>query len=249
MANRAVFLDRDQTIIEDPGYISDPAAVKLLPGVDLAIKSLRQGGYLTVVVTNQSGIARGLLTEEALEKIHGEMRRQLAAGGAHLDAVYYCPFHPEGTVEPYAVDSDLRKPSPGMLLKAAGDLDIDLSASWMVGDGARDIEAGQRAGCRTIRVRAAAPAVSAEAEDENVQSDFTVRNLLEAAKLILHAPARVHARPGGAASPPRAAEGTPPPSPGGEAGLGEREILLEILRQVRELSRKLGQGGPGNSNQ
>ena len=81
MSNRAVFLDRDRTIIEDPGYLSDPSAVKLLPGADLAIKSLRQAGYVVVVVTNQSGIARGLLTEDALEKIHAEMRRQLRAGG------------------------------------------------------------------------------------------------------------------------------------------------------------------------
>jgi D,D-heptose 1,7-bisphosphate phosphatase len=243
MANRAVFLDRDQTIIEDPGYISDPSLVKVLPGVDLAIKSLRQGGYLAVVVTNQSGIARGLLTVDMLDKIHGEMRRQLAAGGAHLDAVYYCPFHPEGTVEPYAVDSDLRKPSPGMLLKAAGDLDIDLSGSWMVGDGARDIEAGQRAGCRTIRIRSASPAVSAEADDENVQADFVVRNVLEAAKLILQAPARAHARPAAAPQSPRAVEGAPSQAPAAEASMSEREILLEILRRVRELSRKSGHDG------
>ena len=157
MAGKAVFLDRDNTVIEDPGYISDPQVVKLLPGVELAIKSLAQAGYKVVVVTNQSGVARGLLTEEMLERIHTELRRQLGQHGAHLDGVYYCPFHPEGTVEQYAKDSDLRKPKPGMLLKAAQELDIDVSASWMVGDSARDIEAGQRAGCRTVRVRAHQP--------------------------------------------------------------------------------------------
>lgn len=190
MANKAVFLDRDNTLIEDPGYLSDPAAVRLLPGVDLAIKSLAQCGYKTVVVTNQSGIARGLLTEEALERIHGEMRRQLAERGAHLDAIYYCPFHPEGTVEQYAKDSDLRKPKPGMLLKAAKDLDIDLSASWLVGDGARDIEAGQRAGCRTVRVRTkpSQRMMPGEESDESVQADHTVRNLVDAARVILRAP-------------------------------------------------------------
>jgi len=236
MPNRAVFLDRDHTIIEDPGYISDPAGVKLLPGADLAIKALRQAGYLAVVVTNQSAVARGLVTEETLEKIHGEMRRQLAAGGAHLDALYYCPFHPEGTVEPYAKDSDLRKPQPGMLLKAASDLDIDLAASWIVGDSPRDVEAGQRAGCRTIRVRVPEPPLGAEPEDENVQPDFTVRNLLEAAKLILQAPARAHPRP--AALAPSAGAAAPSAAPG-EAGLTDREILLEVLREVRELSRKM----------
>jgi D-glycero-D-manno-heptose 1,7-bisphosphate phosphatase len=239
MANRAVFLDRDRTIIEDPGYISDPGAVKLLPGADVAIKGLRQGGYLAVVVTNQSAIARGLITEETLERIHGEMRRQLAAGGAHLDALYYCPFHPEGTVEPFARDSDLRKPQPGMLLKAAKDLDIDLSASWMVGDSPRDIEAGQRAGCRTIRIRVPQP-LGAEPEDENVQPDFTVRNLLEAAKLILQAPARAQPRATAAVPPAAAATAGAP----GEAGMADREILLEVLREVRDLARKVrGKGG------
>ncbi|MDP7288001.1 MAG: HAD family hydrolase, partial [Phycisphaerae bacterium] len=153
--SKAVFIDRDNTIIDDPGYISDPAAVKLLPGVELAIKSLAQTGFKNIVCTNQSGIARGMLTEEGLDSIHAELRRQLGDKGAHLDAIYYCPFHPQGTVEKYACESDLRKPKPGMLLKAAADLDLDLSECWMVGDSARDIEAGQRAGCRTIRVRTA----------------------------------------------------------------------------------------------
>ena len=234
MANRAAFLDRDRTIIEDPGYISDPSLVRLLPGADLAIRSLKQAGYRVIVVTNQSAIARGLLTEEALEKIHGEMRRQLAAGGAHVDAVYFCPFHPEGTVKAYARDSDLRKPQPGMLRKGAQEFDLDLAASWMIGDSARDVEAGQRAGCRTIRLRAGPPSLAAESEDENVQPDFVVRNLLEAAKMVLQAPPP---------SPPRAAAATPPapagPGPASGAPKTDREILLEILQQVRELAREL----------
>ncbi len=234
MTHRAVFLDRDRTIIEDPGYIADPGLVKLLPGADLAIKGLRQAGYLAILVTNQSAIARGLLTLETLETIHAEMRRQLAAGGAHLDAIYYCPFHPEGTVEPYAVDSDLRKPRPGMILQAAREHDIDLSASWMVGDSPRDIEAGQRAGCRTIRIRGPEVSQVGEADDEAVQPDFVVRNLLEAAKIILQAPARAQT-PGAAA---RAS--AHPSAASGEAALTDRELLLEILHEVRELSRKLG---------
>ena len=238
MANRAVFLDRDRTIIEDPGYISDPAAVKLLPGADLAIKSLRQAGYVVVVVTNQSGIARGLLTEDALEKIHAEMRRQLRAGGAHVDAIHYCPYHPEGTVEKYAVDSDLCKPKPGMLLKGAEDFDIDLTTSWMVGDGARDIEAGQRAGCRTIRIRGASRDIPGEPEDEGVQADFTVKNLLEAAKLILHAPAHAAAR---RTSPPSPAPARGSGPSGADQHMSDREILMEILQCVRRLVRE-GQG-------
>ncbi len=185
MANKAVFVDRDNTLIEDPGYISDPSLVRLLPGVELAIKSLSQQGFKVVVVTNQSGVARGLLTEEALGQIHQELRRQLGDHGANLDGIYFCPFHPEGTVEKYTCDSELRKPKPGMLLAAAKDLDIDLAASWMVGDSPRDIEAGQRAGCRTIRVRTQHDPASGEKSDEDSQADYIVRNLVDAAKVII----------------------------------------------------------------
>jgi len=185
MARRAVFLDRDHTVIDDPGYLSDPNAVKLLPGVERAIRSLAQAGYKIVVVTNQSGIARGILSIETLDAIHAELRRQLAADGAHVDAIYYCPYHPDGTVEEYAIESDLRKPQPGMLLKAAEDLDLDLAESWMVGDSARDVEAGHRAGCRTIRLRTGRTRSPGEAMDDDLQGDYTVRTLPEAAKLIL----------------------------------------------------------------
>jgi len=269
MAGKAVFLDRDNTLIEDPGYISDPKVVTLLPGVELALKSLAQCGYKLVVVTNQSGIARGLITEQTLEKIHAELRRQLSERGAHLDGIYYCPFHPEGTIEEFAKQSDLRKPQPGMLQLAAKELDIDLSQSWMVGDSARDIEAGQRAGCKTIRVRSrpdrhATPGLE---NDEDVQADCTVRNLVDAARVILRAP-----RQGRTARGPTQAErpalGTPggagpstKPSPLPIAGrqplavvadeadrdaetapsVDERDqhrIRAEILRYVRQIARE-----------
>jgi D,D-heptose 1,7-bisphosphate phosphatase len=185
--SKAVFMDRDNTIIEDPGYISDPDSVKLLPGVELAIKSLAQAGFKNIVCTNQSGVARGILTEDDLESIHAELRRQLADKNAHLDAIYYCPFHTQGTIEQYARESDLRKPKPGMLLKAAEEFDLELSQCWMVGDSARDIEAGQRAGCRTIRVRGASSGETSttDRDDETVQADYTVRNLVEAARIIV----------------------------------------------------------------
>jgi len=243
MAAKAVFLDRDDTLIEDPGYLNDPAQVKLLPGVELAIRSLHQAGYKLVVVTNQSGIARGMLTEQALELIHAEMRRQLAEKGAHLDAIYFCPFHPEGTVEPYAIESDLRKPQPGMLLKAAHELELDLSVSWMVGDGPRDIEAGQRAGCRTIRVRGRAtpPMPGEEASDEGVQADFTVRNLLDAARVILREQSAPRTRPLAPVTPRSEGLGaTPPadePAPSGPADQVNQKVLMEILAYVRQLAR------------
>ncbi|MFP4138979.1 MAG: D-glycero-alpha-D-manno-heptose-1,7-bisphosphate 7-phosphatase [Phycisphaerae bacterium] len=184
MARKAVFLDRDGTIIEDPGYLSDPDEVTLLPGVELAIKSLSQAGYLVVVVTNQSGIARGMFTEETLDLIHDRLRELLHEKGARIDGMYYCPFLPEGSVEQYAVESDLRKPKPGMLLEAADELDIDLQRSWMVGDSPRDIEAGQRAGTRTIRLRLPKAEPRKDSAD-TPQADFIVRNLVDAARVII----------------------------------------------------------------
>ena len=185
MANKAIFFDRDHTLIEDPGYIDDPGAVKLLPGVDAAVKSLADAGYKIIVVTNQSGIARGLLTEEMLEKIHAELKSQLAHGGAPLDAIYYCSYHVEGIVEGYAIDSDLQKPKPGMLLKAADELDIDLEASWMVGDSGRDIEAGRRAGCRTVRLKPSELQADKEEISDEPQADFDAQDMPEAAEIIL----------------------------------------------------------------
>jgi D-glycero-D-manno-heptose 1,7-bisphosphate phosphatase len=215
MSYKAVFLDRDNTLIEDPGYISDPSLVKLLPGVEQAVRSLSGAGYKIVVVTNQSGIARGLLTEETLAKIHAEMTRQVEAHGVKLDGVYYCPFHPEGTVERYAVDSDLRKPKPGMLLQAARDLDIDLRESWMVGDSPRDIEAGQRAGCRTIRIHSRPLHVPGEADDEDAQPDFSARNIVEAARIIVAGAANGTQASSDSLPPPRTTVGAggPPPVP------------------------------------
>jgi len=250
MANKGVFLDRDHTLIEDPGYLTDRSAVKLLPGVETAVKSLSQAGYKVAVVTNQSGIARGLLTEEALENIHDEMRRQLAERGAHLDAIYYCPYHPEGTVERYARESDLRKPQPGMLIEAAKELDIDLKSSWMVGDSPRDIEAGQRAGCRTIRVRIRTHYPPGE-EDEDVQADFTVRNLVDAARVIMReaAEAEPPSTPGmqpagvvaaeapsaGGIAPPVQAAAPKPGAPGGAEPMDDSQVRREILQHVRHL--------------
>ena len=180
MSHKAVFLDRDDTVLNDPGYLSDPAGVELLPGVDQAIIDLRNAGYKIVLVTNQSGIARGMFDEAMLEKIHSELRRQLVNRGAILDAIFYCPFHPEGKVEKYAKESDLRKPGPGMLHQAAEQLNIDLSQSWMVGDSERDVEAGKRAGCeKTVLL------TGTDDTDKKSQADFIVKDLLAASRIIL----------------------------------------------------------------
>ena len=147
----AVFLDRDGTLIEHVPYLSDPALVRLLPGAAEAIKKLRRAGFAVILVTNQSAIDRGMLTEDRLDQIHTEMRRQLAACGATIDGIYYCPVAPGGD-DRSVVEHPDRKPGPGMLLRAAADLKLDLAASWMVGDLISDVFAGLNAGCRSILV-------------------------------------------------------------------------------------------------
>jgi D-glycero-D-manno-heptose 1,7-bisphosphate phosphatase len=150
MANKAIFFDRDNTIIEDPGYINNPDQVKLLEGVTEPLSELKAMGYKLVVVSNQSAVARGIVTEEALGQIHKRLEQLLAEKGVLLDRIYYCPYHIDGVIPKYRRDSDWRKPNPGMLLAAGKDMDINLPESWMVGDSPSDIEAGARAGCRTI---------------------------------------------------------------------------------------------------
>ncbi len=153
MSNKAIFLDRDNTLIEDPGYINHPDQVKLLDGAAEAIIELRDLGYKLVVVSNQSAVARGIVTEKILAEIHDRLKQLLAEKGTYLDQIYYCPYHPEGVVRKYRKESDWRKPNPGMLLTAAEEMDIDLGQSWIIGDSSRDIEAGLRVGCKTILIK------------------------------------------------------------------------------------------------
>ncbi|WP_205314843.1 galactose-1-phosphate uridylyltransferase [Nonomuraea lactucae] len=148
----AVFLDRDGTLTEPRHYPSRPEHLVLSPGVAPHLRALRERGLALVVVTNQSGLARGLFGGDDLEAMHSHLRCRLAAEGVTLDAILHCPHHAEGVVPHLAVACDCRKPAPGLLLRAAHELGLDLSASWMVGDFASDVEAGRRAGCRTARV-------------------------------------------------------------------------------------------------
>ncbi|GFO60422.1 D,D-heptose 1,7-bisphosphate phosphatase [Geomonas silvestris] len=150
--HRAVFLDRDGTINVEVEYLSQAADFQLIPGVPWALKCLKDAGYLLVVVTNQSGIARGYYDEAALADIHEHMHRDLASFGASLDACYFCPHHPEHGTGDNRTDCGCRKPLPGMLQQAAEDLDIDLAASFMIGDKLGDIEAGIAAGCTPMLV-------------------------------------------------------------------------------------------------
>jgi len=150
MANKAIFLDRDDTLIEDPGYINHPDQVKLIDGVAEALTELKDMGYKLVVVTNQSAVARGIVTEEVLDEIHNRLNQLLAEKGTVLDQIYYCPYHPDGVIPRYRKESNWRKPNPGMLLAATEQMDIDLGQSWCIGNSSSDVEAGLRAGCKTI---------------------------------------------------------------------------------------------------
>jgi D-glycero-D-manno-heptose 1,7-bisphosphate phosphatase len=180
---RAVFLDRDGTIIEQVHYLSDPRLVRLLPGAADALRRFRDAGFASVVITNQSAIGRGILTEARLHEIHDEMARQLAAEDVAVDAIYYCPEAPSGD-DRTAVEHGDRKPGPGMLIRAAGEMGLDLASSWMVGDMISDVLAGINAGCRgSILVRTGKGLSDEEARlDANYQA---ADDLPAAADLIL----------------------------------------------------------------
>jgi len=221
MPQRAVFLDRDNTLMEDPGFVSAPEQVRLLPGAADAVRTLRRAGYRVVVVSNQSGVARGMFDENTLARIHDRLKELMAGEGAPLDAIYYCPYLPgeEAAVDAYRTDSELRKPRPGMLLKAAREMDIDLSVSWMIGDGERDVAAGKAAGCRTVLISGAARS----AEEEPTVADFVAADLCQAARTVLE---RTPQQENGSVS---------------TAGTEDTNLLREILHTLRSQKRMEGQ--------
>ena len=145
-AARAVFLDRDGTLVDELGFLRRASDVRLVPGAAEGVRLFNLAGLRTVVVTNQSGIARGLLDERDLEQVHARLRDLLAREGARLDAILHCPHHPEEGEPPLRCVCACRKPAPGLLLEAARRFALELRASWIVGDGLRDLEAGRRAG-------------------------------------------------------------------------------------------------------
>lgn len=151
-SKRAIFLDKDGTLVDDVPYNVNPELIELSWHAGQALQILQELGFALIVVTNQSGVARGLFTEAALGPVHQRLSDLLAQYGVRLDGFHYCPHHPEGVVGRYAVQCTCRKPMPGMLLRAASELDIDLSRSWMIGDILHDVEAGRRAGCRTVLI-------------------------------------------------------------------------------------------------
>ena len=150
----ALFLDRDGVLIEEVEYLAKLELVRLIPGAAAVVRRANDAGWRVVVVSNQSGVARGLLPESFLAEVHREIARHLLEeAGAKLDRFYYCPHHPTEGQGVYRIACECRKPKPGMLLQAARELGIDLARSWMIGDRRTDLEAGAAAGCRTILVR------------------------------------------------------------------------------------------------
>ncbi|KQV48978.1 HAD-IIIA family hydrolase [Massilia sp. Root335] len=149
---KAVFLDKDGTLVDDLPHNVEPAHIVLCRGAGPALRLMARLGYRLFVVTNQPGIAFGRLAAAAMDGVRARLRELLLDEELALDGFYYCPHHPEGTVAPWAAECHCRKPLPGLLLKAAHEHGIDLRASWMVGDILHDVEAGNRAGCRTILI-------------------------------------------------------------------------------------------------
>jgi D,D-heptose 1,7-bisphosphate phosphatase len=187
MKRPAVFFDRDNTLIVCDGYLGDPAGVRLVDGAAAAVARARSLGFAIVTVSNQAAVAKGLFTEHDVEAVNVRLDELLRQENAEaiVDRHEYCPFHPEGTIDAYRRDSDLRKPKPGMLLRAAEALDLDLSKSWLIGDAGRDIEAGQAAGCRTIWFKP--PDLAASTHAGNAPSrpaDFEVTTLGDALERI-----------------------------------------------------------------
>ena len=172
---KAVFLDRDGTIIKDANYLSDLSQIEILRGVPQALKRLKDAGFLLVVITNQSGVARGSFPESFVNKSNQKMNDMLSQDGPEIDAFYYCPHHPDYGSEKYKIDCDCRKPKSGMLSQAAKDLNIDLANSFMIGDSPRDTLSGKNVGCFSILLT----------DSSNKDTDAIAVDLPQAVDIIL----------------------------------------------------------------
>jgi D-glycero-D-manno-heptose 1,7-bisphosphate phosphatase len=181
----AVFLDRDGTLIKDIGYLRFAREVAFYPWTADAVRALNQAGLPVVVITNQSGVARGMFTEPMVEDVHRHISSVLDAGGARIDAYYYCPHHPEATVAAYRSRCDCRKPGVGMIERASADLDLDPAKSYVVGDKWSDVGAARAAGARAILVRTGHGATEEAEPLPDLTADAVVDNLVEAVSWIL----------------------------------------------------------------
>ena len=204
MKRAAVFLDRDGTINEQMGYINHLSRFHLLPGVAQAIRLLNERSVPALVVSNQSGLARGYFPDTLLQEVHAAMIERLAAGGARLDGIYVCPHHPEAKEERYRMDCPCRKPKTGLFQQAAAEHDLDLSRSYVVGDRWSDLKAAAACGAKGVLVLTGYGRGDYQfiGPGQTVQPDFVAEDLLAAVRWILE---DLEAR--GSNSPPRRSAG------------------------------------------
>jgi D-glycero-D-manno-heptose 1,7-bisphosphate phosphatase len=190
MPSPAIFLDRDGTMNVDVGYLHAIDQIELFPWTTDALRLLKRAGFVLVVVTNQAGVARGLIAEGFVEQAHVELQRRLAPVGAAIDAFYYCPHHPLGTVEKFRGECRCRKPNPGMVEDAVRDLGLDPRRSWVIGDKWLDVQLGQAVGARSILVRTGWGASEEPQRPEGVVVDAVCDNLMHAVGVVLGSESR-----------------------------------------------------------
>jgi len=182
---RGVFLDRDGTLIEEVGYLDRKERVELYPWTIDALRALNRANFRTVMVTNQSGVARGFFDEAVVADVHAHIAALLESGGARLDAYYYCPHHPDGKITQYAVRCDCRKPGRGLVDRAARELGVDPAQSFVVGDRWLDVELARAIGARGILVRTGYGLTEEAKPRESLTADAVVDNLIAAVSWIL----------------------------------------------------------------
>jgi D-glycero-D-manno-heptose 1,7-bisphosphate phosphatase len=186
--NRAVFIDRDGTISEEVGYINHPSRFRVFPWSAAAIKLLNDADWLAILVTNQAGVARGYFAEDMIHTVHSQLELDLKKDGARLDAIYYCAHHPSVGEPPYRFDCDCRKPKPGLIHRAATELDVDLKRSWMIGDRYSDIELARNAAVSSAFVLSGYGRGEWEHQrgEWKHEPDLVAENLLEAVQAIIN---------------------------------------------------------------
>jgi len=184
--NKAIFLDRDGVCVKDVDNFDHKNKIVVLPGVPEALHLLTQAGFLEFIVTNQPVVARGILTEKQVEKINTKIVQMISSGGGRIVKSYFCPHHPNATLEPYRKLCDCRKPQAGMLFQAAKEYSVDLPYSYMVGDMPSDITTGRNAGCKTILIKSPAnhKIIQTGKPFERYEPDYRFDNLLEAARFL-----------------------------------------------------------------
>jgi D-glycero-D-manno-heptose 1,7-bisphosphate phosphatase len=178
-------VDRDGTLIEEAGYLNELSRLVFYPFTVDAVRQLNLGGLVVVVITNQAGIARGIVPESFLTTAHQHIQERMMAGGAKIEAFYHCPHHPDGTIAALRTACDCRKPRPGLITRAAAELDLDLSRSFTIGDRLKDVEAGRAAGTRTVLVRTGYGAADEKVQNPSVRPHAIADNLAGAAAWVL----------------------------------------------------------------